>query len=241
MAEEEKEQKVKERITELLDKRYTRSQLINDFDLATSTVDTVIRGYKESHGGQIPAQQTPASKEGKFEVMKMDTKQIVPPEQALVGIRLQDGEYKLGFQDGMGVLIMAARYNQILAASQSEILTNQIKIMEESRKGSMDMANEAAMRAAAGTGAQIMPKLDQLASQMAASGQNPMASMMTTLMMPSMQQAAQQLAGLFTKTQPGGTQPGPGQPEPGGVQEPPQQVGFNSPNIEEHSLEEWEE
>ena len=238
MVDEEKEQTIKDKIIELLDKSYKRSQLINDFGLAPSTVDTVIREYKGRHGGKLPAERSPAANGGKFEVMKMDTKQIIPPEQALVGIRLQDGEYKLGFQDGMSVLLMAARYNQILAASQSEILTNQIKIMEESRKGSMDMANEAAMKAAAATGAQIMPRLDQLANQMTAGSQNPMASMMTTLMMPSMQQAAQKLAGLFTKTQPGAQPGATGQAETGGGQEPPQQA---APNIEDHDISEWEE
>lgn len=228
---EEEPQKVKDRIMELLDKRYKRNQLINDFGFAPSTVDTVIREYKEKHGGEIPAERSPAASEGKFEVVKMDTKQIVPPEQALRGIRLQDGDYREGFIDGMGLLILASRYNQVLAASQAETLTNQIKIMEESRKGSAEVAQEAARIAAASVGAQIMPRIDQVAAQVAGGGENPMASMMMTLMMPSMQQAAQQLAKLFGATQPGATD----QPETVGGQQTPQS------NIEEHSIEEWED
>lgn len=227
---EEEPQKVKDKIMELLEKNYKRSQLINDLGFAPSTVDTVIREYKEKHGGEIPAERG-AANEGKFEVIKMDTKQIVPPEQALRGIRLQDGEYKLGFQDGMGVLIMAARYNQILAASQSEILTNQIKIMEEARKGSADMAQEAAMRAAVGVAAQIMPKVDQLASQIAAGSQNPMASLMMSMMAPAFQQAGQQVAQLFGQTQPGQAQPGGDEP----------QQPWSPPNVEEHSRDEFKE
>ena len=220
MVEERKEpQGVKDRITELLERKYTRNQLINDFDFATSTVDTVIREYKESHGGEIPAHQIPAPV--KFEVMKMETKQIVPPEQALQGIRLQDGDYKLGFQDGMGVLIMAARYNQILSASQSEILTNQIKIMEESRKGSMDMANEAAMRAAAGVGAQIMPEVQALKNQMIASSPNPMMSMFAQTMQPLLGQVMGNMMTMF--------QPKPGQAQPGAQAGQPGQPGAQQP------------
>jgi len=238
MVEEEKEpQKVKDRILELLEKRYTRSQLINDFGFATRTVDAAISEYKESHGGEVPAEHSPAASGGKFEVIKMDSKQIVPPEQALQGIRLQDGEYKLGFQDGMGVLLMAARYNQILAASQSEILTNQIKIMEESRKGSTEMAQEAAARAAAGVGAEIMPRIDQLASQMAAGSQNPMASLMVSMMAPAFQQAGQQVAKLFGATQPG-AQPQAGEQQ-GNVQQ--SQQPWSQTNIEFHSRQELED
>ena len=238
MVEEEKEpQKVKDKIFELLEKKYTRSQLINDFGFATRTVDAAISEYKEGHGGELPAERSSAASEGKFEVIKMDTKQIVPPEQALQGIRLQDGEYKLGFQDGMGVLLMAARYNQILAASQSEILTNQIKIMEESRKGSTEMAQEAAARAAAGVGAEIMPKIDQLASQMAAGSQNPMASLMVSMMAPAFQQAGQQVAKLFGTTQLG-AQPQAGEQQ-GNVQQ--SQQPWSPPNIEFHSRQELED
>ena len=217
------------KIKQLHDLGYSNAQIHQDFGFKKSTVYKVCPVRPGKQGGNDKSLEI-RGKSG-HELMKIGSKDMIPPEQALRDIRLQDGDYKLGFVDGMGTLIMAARYNQILAASQSEILTNQIKIMEESRKGSAEMAQEAAARAAAGVGAQIMPEVEAIKTQIMSQGQNPMASMMMTLMMPSMQQAAQKLAGLFGATQPGGT----GQPQPGGGEQPP-----GPPNVEEHSIKEWE-
>ena len=212
------------KIRQLRDLGYSNTQINQEFGFKKSTVYKVcpVRPVKGGNDKSLETRGKPG-----YELMKIGAKDMIPPEQALRDIRLQDGDYKLGFVDGMGLLIMAARYNQLLGASQAEVLSNQIKIMEESRKGTAEVAQEAAARAAASVGAQIMPEVEALKTQIATSGQDPMASMMMTLMMPSMQQAAQQLAGLFTKTQPGGGQP------------PPQQV-VNAPTIEEHPLSEWE-
>ena len=217
------------KIRQLHDLGYSNAQIHQEFGFKKSTVYKVcpVRPVKGGNDKSPELKGKPG-----HELMKIGAKDMIPPEQALREIRLQDGDYKLGFIDGMGTLIMAARYNQILAASQAETLSNQLKIMEESRKGSAEVAQEAAARAAASVGAEILPRIDALQAQIAGQGQNPMASMMMTLMMPSMQQAAQQLAKLF-----GGTQPGTGQPETGAGQQPPVS---NPPNIEEHSIEEWE-
>ena len=216
-----------EKIRQLHALGFSRRQLEKELGFPKATVYTTLPVKPEAEPPGGKAVQQPKG----YELMKIGAKDMIPPEQALREIRLQDGDYKLGFVDGMGVLIMAARYNQILAASQAETLSNQLKIMEESRKGSAEVAQEAAARAAASVGAQIMPEVEALKTQLAASGENPMASMMMTLMMPSMQQAAQQLAGLFGATQPGTP------PQTGGGQQTPQQVGSN---IEEHSINEWE-
>lgn len=218
-----------EKIRQLFALGFSRRQLEKELGFPKATVYTTlpVKPEAEPPGGKA----VPQTKG--HDLMKIGTKEMIPPEQALRDIRLQDGDYKLGFVDGMGTLIMAARYNQILAASQAEVLSNQLKIMEESRKGSAEVAQEAAARAAASVGAQIMPEVEAIKTQIMAQGGNPMASMMMTLMMPSMQQAAQKMAGLFGATQPGAT----GQPGTGGDQQPPQQT---APNIEEHSIEDWE-
>ena len=167
------DQTVRERITARV------LQATSEDDLRRIRQDLKDEGEKE---GSINAVVSELRKKGHFKFgggrgdlypIKIGKSEIIPPEQALGHIRLQDGDYKLGFLDGMGVLIMAARYNQLLAASQSEVLTNQLKIMEESRKGSAEVAQEAAARAAAGVGAQIMPRIDQLAAQVAGGGENP--------------------------------------------------------------------
>lgn len=158
---------------------------------------------------------------GDFYPVKIGKSEIIPPEQALDHIRLQDGDYKLGFCDGMGVLIMAARYNQLLAASQAEVLSNQLKIMEESRKGSADVAQEAAARAAASVGAQIMPEVQALKNQIMAQGPNPMAGLMMSMMGPAFQQAGQQLAQFFGASlgQPQPSEPQGNDQQPSGVTE----------------------
>jgi hypothetical protein len=168
---------------------------------------------------------------------KVGKGEFIPPELALRGIQLEDGNYRKGFTDGMAVLILAARYNQMLAAGQAEILSNQLKIMEESRKGSAEAAREAAGVAAASVGAQLMPEIQALKSHMVAQAPNPMASLMMTLMEPAFRQAAQQIAGLFVKTQPVTPQAEqPGQPS----QQQPAQP-WTPPNVEIHRREELQE
>lgn len=76
------------------------------------------------------------------------SKEIVLPETFLRGIRLQDGDYKDGFIDGMTTLLIAARYNQLLAATQAEIMKGQIEIFREARGEMADIALKAAEEAA---------------------------------------------------------------------------------------------
>jgi len=220
------------KIKQLHDLGYTNTQIHQEFGFKKSTVYKVCPVKPGKQGGNDKALEV-RGKSG-HELMKIGAKDMIPPEQALREIRLQDGDYKLGFVDGMGVLIMAARYNQILAASQAEILSNQLKIMEESRKGSAEIAQEAAARAAASVGAEVLPKIDALQAQILAQGQNPMASLMMSMMAPSFQMAGQQFAKLFGATQPGA------QPQAGGGQESPQQQQWSPPNIEYVSREELE-
>lgn len=152
-----------------------------------------------------------ATDTGSFYPIKVGKGEIIAPEAALQHIRLQDGDYKLGFIDGMGTLIMAARYNQLLAASQAETLSNQLKIMEESKKGSAEVAQEAAARAVAG----MMPQvLDMVKQSALASSPNPIMTMMTQAMQPMLSQVMGNLMTMF--------QPKPGQPS---VQPPPSQPG----------------
>ena len=221
---------------ELLGKGYNRQQLLNDFDFSQPTVDRAIAKFKKEGGTVVLASNQQPSE--RREIMKIGGRDIIPPEAVLDVIHLPaDGQdvqvWRSGVLDGVGLLLLGARYSQLTSSAQAEMLANQIKIMEESRKGSAEMAQEAAARAAAGVGAQIMPEVEALKAQIMSQGQNPMASLMMSMMAPSFQQAGQQLAGLFGATQ-------PGQPQTGGGQQPQQQAVSNPPSIDEHSIEEWE-
>jgi len=145
-----------------------------------------------------------------------------------------DGAFVAGMRYEALNVIRGIRLAQELTKLGIDQATPLIRMAQEMRQTEGQAAKEAAMQAAAGVGAQILPEVEALKSQIAASGENPMASMMMTLMMPSMQQAAKQLAGLFGATQPGGT----GQPTEGGQQT--EQTMFNPPNVEEHSIGDWE-
>jgi len=242
------DQGVKERI---------KAQLLeatNDDDLRRIRQDLKDRGEKP---GSIDACVSELRRKGHLNFgkgggelypIKIGKGELIPPELALRGIQLEDGTYRKGFTDGMAVLILAARYSQLLAASQAEVLTNQLRIMEEGRKGSAEVAQEAAARAAAGMASQIMPEIQALKGQIVAQNPNPMAGLMVTLMEPAFKQAAQQIAGMFMGTQLGTPQAGQPQADQAGQpqadqagQSRSQQPGpqaFVPPNVEIHRREE---
>ena len=142
-----------------------------------------------------------------------------------------DGSFVAGMRYEALNVIRGIRLAQELTKMGIDQATPVIRMAQEMRQTEGQAAKEAAMQAAAGVGAQILPEVEALKSQIAASGENPMATMMMTMMMPSFQQAGQQFAKLFGATQPGGG----GQSETGGGQQTEQTM----PNIEEHSIEEW--
>ncbi|MBA7477659.1 hypothetical protein ES707_13073 [subsurface metagenome] len=144
-----------------------------------------------------------------------------------------DGAFVAGMRYEALNVIRGIRLAQELTKMGIDQATPVIRMAQEMRAAEGKAADEAAMKAAAGVGAQIMPEVAALRTLIGSQGENPMASMMMTLMMPSMQQAAQKLAGLFGATQPGAT----GQPQPGGEQP----GAWSPPNIEEHSISEWED
>jgi len=52
MTEKQQDDTIKSRIIGLLQKGYTRGQLISDFSFAERTVDSAIKDYKEQEGGE---------------------------------------------------------------------------------------------------------------------------------------------------------------------------------------------
>ena len=51
----------------------------------------------------------------------------------LLELRLQDGDYKLGFVDGIAMLLLAARLNQELATTQAQAMTPILSILQALR------------------------------------------------------------------------------------------------------------
>jgi len=240
-----------DKIKTLYQMGFNRKQLIEELGFSRSLVYRTLPVKPDKKGNEVQERFMPVTVKGT---------EVVTPE--FIMQRLADGnnDWQLRLE---GMMLLRAAQKMVRedveimkgqAEADAKLIEPVLKVMQEARaeqdaaaerakQSSAGMAQEAAARAAAGVGAQIMPEVEAIKTQIMAKGENPMASMMMTLMMPSMQQAAQQLAGLFTKTQPGGGQPQPGtQPqagqEQGNIQQ--QQQPWSSPNIEEHSIGEWE-
>jgi hypothetical protein len=224
---------VRERITaavlEATDEQSLREirQRLKDEGLKEGSINAVIselkkKGLLKFGGGS-----------GDFYPVKIGKSEIIPPEQALSHIRLQDGDYKLGFIDGMSTLIMAARYNQLLAASQAEVLSNQLRIMEEGRRGSIEVAQAVASELAQAVQASNQEILGAIKSSAIAQSRNPMQAMVINAMEPLFRQLLTQVMSSFIRPVPQG-QPGqPGQQLSGTPQQPPTVPGASEMTIEE--------
>ncbi len=113
--------------------------------------------------GELPvddAGMSLASMKRQFPV-RMGRYDVLTPEAVLEQIRLQDGDYKIGFVDGIAMLLLAARLNQELATTQAQAMTPMISMLqalrqeereqaERAKSSSYDIAREAARTAVSG-------------------------------------------------------------------------------------------
>ncbi len=92
---------------------------------------------------------------------RMGRYDVLTPEAVLQELRLQDGDYKVGFVDGIAMLLLAARLNQELATTQAQAMTPMIQMLqalrqeereaaERAKSSSYDIAREAAHTAVSG-------------------------------------------------------------------------------------------
>jgi len=86
---------------------------------------------------------------------------VLTPEAVLQELRLQDGDYKVGFVDGIAMLLLAARLNQELATTQAQAMTPMIQMLqalreeervaaEKSKASASEAASMAAQQAVSG-------------------------------------------------------------------------------------------
>jgi len=158
---------------------------------------------------------------------KLGKNELITPEAVLDALKLQDGDYKLGFKDGVLMLLLATRLTQELAATQAAQMKPMIDMLttmrqeereaaERARGSSMDIAREAAVEAASGVAEAISPAFEGLRTSIQSLSPNPMSSMLTRAMEPFFQQAMSGLMqlmarrqGQFQQTQQPGEQPVP--------------------------------
>ena len=145
----------KAEINRLLDEGYSVKQII-EFGFKRRTAYHYAKTRVKPENEPTSGSDTTAvgsNGKGKYDMMKLGSKDVIPPEAVLDVLRLpQDGEavevWRRGVLDGVGILLLGARYAQLTAAGQAEIVKNQLDIMREAKEGSKDIAREAAQETA---------------------------------------------------------------------------------------------
>ena len=111
MTDKPQDETIKERITGLLEKGYTRGQLIRDFGFAECTVDSAIKEYKESHGDEVDEARGGNDPDVKALTLpaKLDIKQVIAPEYLINHLSFVNGDQRQTFIDALLVYEAARR------------------------------------------------------------------------------------------------------------------------------------
>ncbi|HUV75918.1 MAG TPA: hypothetical protein VMW00_04655, partial [Dehalococcoidales bacterium] len=195
MTEKQQDDTIKGRIIGLLQKGYTRGQLISDFSFAERTVDSAIKDYKEQEGGET----VEPKKSDEFDIKalalpaKLDIKQVIAPEYLIQHLSFVDGVQRQTFIDALLVYEAARRsvmedivIIQGLASAQAQITDTQIKLLREAKSDSKEVAHAAAEEAAWRVGQQVQEVARQAAKP---ESPNPMATMFSQTIQPYFSQA----------------------------------------------------
>ena len=254
-------------INQLLDEGYSVKQIINlGFKRRTAYHYARLKMQPENDpgSGQSDGSSSGQTGRGKQELIKLGARDVIPPEAVLEVLHLpRNGDavevWRRGVLDGVGILLLGARYAQLTAAGQADIVKSQLDIMREAKESNKDIAMEAARQVGDQFGQvsmqhnqQILAALNNLAaSQGRPAEADPWQAMAARLTEPMFAQAMQMLSASLFKAvpQPGmGQQPAPAQQaatqfEQSDVAQAGQGDAFGSlpENITTHSLNELEE
>ena len=196
-----------EQIREYLEKGLTFEQLTKELGFKPSTV------RQEIAKRIAPAQ--PGGK-GKFELAALKDKEVIPPEAIVNSLELPaDGDsvtvWLKGLVNGIQLMLLGARYSQLLAGAQAEVTASQLNILRESRSGAAEIAEKAAEEAAGKVASYFERTQPWKQAQAPPSAATPFERMMG----PVADMIGQQMAGLIGRVlgAAGGTQ-GQGQSSP---------------------------
>jgi hypothetical protein len=233
------EESIKDRIIGLLEKGYTRSQLIGDLNFAERTVDNAIKEYKERHGDEPDEVKKGDDSDTRALAIpaKLDIKQVIAPEYLIKHLSFVNGDQRQTFIDALLVYEAARRsvmedvtILQGLAAAQAQTTETQLRVLREAKSESSEVAKAAAEEAAWRVGKQVQEAARQAAASVSP---NPFASMLSQTIQPYLSQMFANMFGMFAGFgQPPGMMPGapPPQGAPAGFQQPqPGQPGFRQP------------
>jgi len=187
-------------INKLLDEGYSVKQIL---DLGFKRRTAYYYAKKRTKPENDPAsgnETAPAASNGRFkhDLLKMGSKDVIPPEAVLDVIRLpQAGEavevWRRGVLDGVGILLLGARYAQLTAAGQAEIVKNQLDIMHEAKEGNKDIARETAHETAMEMANMILQRIPKPE----APSEEP--TMANRMLGPMADLAGKQLANVFSR------------------------------------------
>jgi hypothetical protein len=191
----------KAEINRLLDEGYSVKQIIDlGFKRRTAYYYAKKRVKPENEPTQSDDKPSSGSNghKGRFEMLKLGSKDVIPPEAVLDVIRLpQDGDavevWRRGVLDGVGILLLGARYSQLTASGQAEIVKNQLDIMREAKEGTKEIARETAQETAmemANMILQRMPKPEPPSNE---------PSMASRMIGPMADVAGKQMADMFNR------------------------------------------
>ena len=144
----------KEEINKLLDEGYSVKQII-DLGFKRRTVYHYAKQRMNPENAAVVGSGQANGTGGKTrqEMLKLGSKDVIPPEAVLEVIHLpRNGDavevWRRGVLDGVGMLLLGARYAQLTAAGQAEIVKSQLDIMQEAKESGRDIAQEAAKQTA---------------------------------------------------------------------------------------------
>jgi hypothetical protein len=173
MTEKQRDETIKGRILGLLQKGYTRSQLINDFNFAERTVDSAIKEWREQQNNEADGPKKGDDYDSKGLVLpaKLDTKQVIVPEYLIKHLSFVNGDQRQTFVDALLVYEAARRsvmedivILQGLAAAQAQVTDTQLKVLREAKSESKEVAQAAAEEVAARVAAYFDQKKPDIAT-----------------------------------------------------------------------------
>ena len=197
MPEKPKDDTIKSRILELLQKGYSRNQLINDLNFAERTVDNAIKEFKELYGGEENSPSAPAGKDSSLALRK--EKESVLPEWLEADVaEIFDGNIRDRkiFMAGMSVPLMGLRMFGETTKPLIDLLATWQKGQAEAARAMQGSGYETAQLAAQQVISQVMPQiLGAVKEQTVDRSPDPVGSMMTRTIEPYFQQMMGTLMG----------------------------------------------
>ena len=219
MTEKQQDDTIKSRIIRLLQKGYTRNQLINDFDFAERTVDGAIKGYKEQEGGEVANDHSSPSGKDNTLALRKEKESVLPEWLEGDVAEIYDGNIRDRkiFMAGMSVPLMGLRMFSETVKPLTDLLSTWQKGQAEAARAVQGSGYETAQLAAQQVISQAMPQiLGAVREQSTDRSPNPMGTMMTRILEPHLQQMMGSMMGGFMRFGNPGMMPGMGMAPPPG-------------------------